>query len=78
MEFNALARMVAEDKGPAMATAFLLAWNLAAIAACVKWQLTILLALLVGAKLNLALVQVKSMQLESFIDKLFAAKKKSS
>lgn len=74
VEYNSLARVIAEDKGPKVAVAFLVAWNLAAIGICVKYNLSNLLSMLVGAKLTLALVQVKSMQLETFIDKLFAAK----
>ena len=74
-ELNPVARQLAQDFGPRAGVASILAWNTALLGVILANHWDVVLHLLVGAKLGLAAMQLKSLQLETMIDHLLSRKR---
>jgi len=70
VELNPVAREIAKDGGPKGAITFLGIFNLAILASLLYFQLDTWLHVFFGAKLGLAAMQLKSLQLESYIERI--------
>lgn len=70
VELNPIAREIASDKGINLSIAFLAIYNLALLVTLCYYKADTLLAILFGAKLGLCSMQLKSLQIETYIEKL--------
>jgi len=78
VELNPVAREFAADHGPVSAVVYLAVWNLALVFAIV-YYFPVLLPILFGFKLGIAAMQLKSLEIESFVERLLRkAKEKKS
>lgn len=68
VELNPLARQLAADHGTNAALLFLGVYNLGLLALCLCYPTA--LHILFGAKLGLGLMQLKSLELETFVETL--------
>lgn len=70
VELNPVARQLCADHGPVVAAGFLALWNLGLLGALLYYRCNICLHVLFGFKLGIGLMQLKSLELESFVEKL--------
>jgi hypothetical protein len=70
VELNPLARELARDQGIAAALIYLAFYNAGILIALNHYKAETLLHVFFGAKLGLALFQLKSMQLESTVERI--------
>jgi len=70
VELNPLARELAVEQGPVAALIFLAMWNAIILIALGYYKAETWLHVFFGAKLGLALFQLKSMQLESTVERI--------
>lgn len=70
VELNPLARELAADQGIAAALTFLAFWNAGILIALYHYKAETWIHVFFGAKLGLALFQLKSMQMESTIERI--------
>ena len=75
VELNPVARQLARDFGIKSASVFLVLQNAAILTAIDHYRAETYLHVLVGAKLGLAALQLKSLQIEHFVEKLLSRKK---
>jgi|SRR5271157_3614278 len=69
-EVNLALRQVAEDFGVASSVAVGLIYNLLVLAILCYFNLSLWLAFWVGAKFGLALMQLKSLQMETYVERV--------
>lgn len=70
VELNPIARELAQDQGTTAGIVFLVLWNTALLIGLVYYQCQTCLHILFGAKLGLAAMQLKSLQLAEYVEKL--------
>lgn len=76
VELNPVARILARQQGIQASLAFLLLWNLALVAVLSKFP--VLMHMLLGAKLGLAAMQIRSLETENYIETILKAVKKKN
>lgn len=76
VELNPVARDLAENQGMSAGIIFLGLYNLAVLSVIVGLHADTLLHIFFGAKLGLAAMQLKSLQIEHFVEKLLKGIKK--
>lgn len=68
VELNLLAKELAAEQGITAALVFLAMWNACILTALIHYHSDTWIHIFFGAKLGLAVLQLKSLQMESFIE----------
>lgn len=74
VELNPIARQLASDYGAKYGVLFLAWWNVSLLVVILLYRLDTFLHVLFGAKLGLAAMQLKSIQLEAFVERVLRRK----
>lgn len=72
VELNPMIRQIAEDFGLKVAVGTLMVFNLGLIVGAILLKSEALMGLLTGAKLMVCAMQLKSLQVESYIERILA------